>query len=348
MRQITPPAGHGRRAPAAILHALPLRPRLRASCGGIIPQGLPRGGRPVIRGNAMSSCTPARDIVPILSGGGTRLPCYVGILQALQDLGLGYRQIVGVSGGSIVASLAAAGWTNAQMKALALQTDFAQFRGFSALSLLRHGGLCSGDGFERWMDERLEGRRFVDMPMDLNVLATDINGGGPVLFNLQRTPQMKVSQAVRYSMSIPLLFSFKSYEGHVMSDGVILSEDALHQAWSGPEVPAVCFRLRSEARRRPMQRNPLLPLATYVQLLVQTFMNAMSREYVNAQYWHHTIIVNTGDVSPVDFNLPLEVRQQLLQAGYDTTMQFLPRKLGTAWGPGAGSGPPAFAGGMPA
>lgn len=277
----------------------------------------------------MTPSTPtAQEIVPILSGGGTRLPCYVGILQALDELGLGYRQIVGVSGGSIVASLAAAGWSNAQMEALALQTDFSQFRGFSPLTLLRDGGLCSGDAFEQWMDERLEGRRFCDLPVELNVLATDINGGGPVLFNLRRTPQMKVSLAVRFSMSIPLLFSFKRYEGHVMSDGVILSEDALHQAWSGPEVPAVCFRLRSEARRRAVRRHSLLPLATYVQLLVQTFMNAMSREYVNAQYWHHTIIVNTGEVSPVDFNLPEDVRRQLLRSGYETTMQFLPRKLG--------------------
>lgn len=288
----------------------------------------------------MAGAEGRREIVPILSGGGTRLPCYVGILQALDDLGLDYRQIVGVSGGSIVASLAAAGWTHAQMKTLALQTDFSQFRGFSALSLLRHGGLCNGDRFEQWMDERLEGRRFDDLPVELNVLATDINGGGPVLFNRRRTPQMKVSQAVRFSMSIPLLFSFKSYEGHVMSDGVILSEDALHQAWSGPDVPAVCFRLRSETRSRALRHNPWLPLATYVQLLVQTFMNAMSREYVNAQYWHHTIIVNTGDVSPVDFNLPEEVRQTLLRSGYDTTMQFLPRKLAL---PGAAAAQPAAA-----
>ncbi len=46
-------------------------------------------------------------IVPVLAGGGTRLPAHVGVLTALQDMGIEYRHLVGVSGGSVVASLAA-------------------------------------------------------------------------------------------------------------------------------------------------------------------------------------------------------------------------------------------------
>ena len=270
------------------------------------------------------------QIIPILSGGGTRLPCYVGILHALQDMGVDYPAVVGVSGGSVVAALAAAGWTVPQLKALALETDFKQFKGFSPLSLLLTGGLSSGDRFERWMDERLEGRTFADLPKDLHVLATDINGGGPVLFNRELRPDMKVSRAVRFSMSIPLLFAFKTFDGHVMSDGVILAEDALHRDWSRNGTPVVCFRLRSQARRRPLKSYRMLPLVTYVQLLVQTFMNAMAREYVHAEYWHNTIVVNTGDVSPVDFAHAPQVKLQLLQWGYDTTREFLPRKMALA------------------
>jgi NTE family protein len=275
----------------------------------------------------VSAATPTPLIVPILSGGGTRLPCYVGILRALSHLGLGYQHIVGVSGGSIVASLAAAGWSSERMEALALHTDFNQFKGFSPLLLLRHGGLSSGDHFEHWMDSQLEGRRFIDLPAHLHVLATDINGGGPVVFSRQHTPQMKVSKAVRFSMSIPLLFTFKTFEGHIMADGVILAEDALHQDWAGDGTPAVCFRLRSQAKRRDLTTNRLVPLATYLQLLVQTFMNAVSREYVHAEYWHNTIVVNTGDVSPTDFTLPEATRRQLLGWGYETTLAFLPRKM---------------------
>ena len=48
-------------------------------------------------------------IVPILAGGGTRLPAHLGVLQALIELKIDFDHIVGVSGGSIIASFFAAG-----------------------------------------------------------------------------------------------------------------------------------------------------------------------------------------------------------------------------------------------
>ena len=267
------------------------------------------------------------EIVPIFSGGGTRLPCYVGILMALAELKLSFNSLVGVSGGSIVAAMLAVGKNHDELKRLALETDFRQFRGFSLINLIRTGGLSSGDKFEQWMDEQLQGACFKDLHCDLHVLATDINGGGPVIFNRIRTPEMKVSQAVRFSMSIPLMFSFKTFDNHVMADGVILAEDALHQDWSTRGVPVVCFRLKSDGDDKPVLRRRMFPLVSYVLMLIQTFMNAMSREYVHAQYWHKTVLINTGNVSSVDFNLPYDKKLNLLELGYHTTKEVIPLKL---------------------
>ena len=46
----------------------------------------------------------ARSLVPVLAGGGTRLPAHVGVLAALADFGISVPSYVGVSGGSIVAA----------------------------------------------------------------------------------------------------------------------------------------------------------------------------------------------------------------------------------------------------
>jgi len=77
-------------------------------------------------------------IVPILAGGGTRLPAHVGILKALQRMDIGAEHIVGVSGGSIVASLWAKGWSIESMKQLSLDVKFSQFREFNIRQLLFH------------------------------------------------------------------------------------------------------------------------------------------------------------------------------------------------------------------
>lgn len=266
-------------------------------------------------------------IVPILSGGGTRLPAHIGILQALHDLQISYSTIVGVSGGSIIAALVAKGHSLSYLKELALTTDFRQFTGFSLWRLLKQGGLSSGDHLEQWLDSQLEGVTFAALPFNLNIVATDVNGGGPVIFNRETTPMVRVSQAVRSSMSIPLIFAFKEFGDKLLVDGAILSEDALFRDWQKDGTPSVCFRLRSEPKKESLAHKGRFPLPLYLTLLTRTFMSALSREYVDTRFWQRTIIINTGQISAVDFKAAQSTKLTLYQLGYDTTVSFIPKKL---------------------
>lgn len=266
-------------------------------------------------------------VVPIFSGGGTRLSAHIGILDALNELNITFDHIVGVSGGSIVSSLYCSGMPLEQIKNLAVHTNFKDFKGFSLLTLLFQGGLSSGDKFESWMDEKLQGKTFSQIYHNLNILATDVNGGGPVTFNKVTSPDLKVSKAVRFSMSIPLFFSFKSYKEHILVDGAILSEDALYKDWAGDGTQVICFRLKSDQVADKKFKKNWFPLKQYVMMLVRTFMTAMSREYVHDQYWKNTIIVNTDELSPVDFNITAQQKEQLYKSGYQTALQFVPNRI---------------------
>jgi len=267
-------------------------------------------------------------IVPVLSGGGTRLTAHIGILTALQELGYQFDTLVGVSGGSIVSSLFAANHSLDTIMQLAMRTDFAQFRSFSLFQLIRHGGMSNGDRFEQWMDQMLDGATFTDLSHDLNIIATDVNGGGPVVFNRSATPSLKVSAAVRFSMSVPLVFTFKPYRKHLLVDGAILAEDALQNDWAGDGTPVICFRLRSQQSSNQQPIIGLFPIKQYVLMLIRTFMTALSREYVNASFWQNTIVIDTGDTSPVDFSITPEQKRFLYQTGYQTTLTLVPKKFG--------------------
>ena len=63
-----------------------------------------------------------QQIVPIFSGGGTRLSTHIGIIQALHDQGIDFKTLVGVSGGAVVASMFASGKTIEEMFTLAKET----------------------------------------------------------------------------------------------------------------------------------------------------------------------------------------------------------------------------------
>lgn len=266
------------------------------------------------------------SIVPILAGGGTRLPAHIGALQALSDLQIGFSHLVGVSGGSIIASLYASGMSIAEIKHIAITTNYNQFKGFSLVNLIRNGGLSSGDVFEQWVDANLQGKTFNDLKYNLHIVATDVKTGRPVIFDRKRTPGMKVSLAVRFSMSIPLVFSFKKFGKHLMVDGSILSEDALHRDWSMDGTPVLCFRLRGEHEYDELKTDGLFPIVNYVTLLIRTFMTTISREYINDTFWHNTIIINTGLCSAVDFGMSTEKKFGLFDIGYKTAMEIVPMK----------------------
>ncbi len=268
-----------------------------------------------------------KKMIPVLAGGGTRLPAHVGILTALEQMGYRVEQLVGVSGGSIVASLYAFGYSVEYLKNLAFDVDFRQFRGFSLKKLIFSGGLSNGERFENWLDGQLEGATFAQLGRDLHVVATDVRSGQPVIFDREHSPDLRVARAVRFSMGIPLLFTFEKYKHHLMVDGSILAEDALYHEWSGDDTPVVYFRLRSSREAGQIKVSPLFPLPAYLTMLVRTFMTSISREYISDSYWRNTVVIETGNISPIEFGLKPEQKEDLYQQGLQTVMQVIPLKL---------------------
>ena len=274
--------------------------------------------------------TVPQRIVPVLAGGGTRLAAHVGVLTALADMDIGYDHIVGVSGGSTVASLVAIGMAMEDIKAILRDVHFAHYRGYSLVNLLRHGGLSNGKRFEQWMDQQLGGVRFRDLQKNLHVVATDVRSGLPVVFNRENSPDLPVARAVLYSISIPLIFPFHHHGDHVLVDGSILAEDSLFRDWAGDLTPVVCFRIRDKRIAAAHPARKILPLADYLFMLVRTFMSTISREFLSESLWLHTVLIETEGMSPLEFNMTREQKKTLFDLGYATTREFLPAKLARA------------------
>ena len=266
-------------------------------------------------------------MVPVLAGGGTRLPAHVGVLTALEDMDYRMDQLVGVSGGSIVAALYAFGHDTEHLKNLAFNVDFRQFRGYSVKKLLFSGGLSNGERFETWLDEQLDGATFAALRRNLHVVATDVRSGEPVIFDRERSPDFPVARAVRFSMGIPLLFTFEPYKHHLMVDGSILAEDALYHPWADDDTPVVYFRLRSTREAAQVQVSRVFPLPDYLTMLIRTFMTSISREYISTDYWRNTVVVETGASSPLEFSMSPAQKLDLFQRGYDTVQTVIPMKL---------------------
>ncbi len=171
-----------------------------------------------------------------LSGGGIRGASHIGTLKALEEEGLRPDMVAGASAGSIIASLYATGMTVNKMEEAFIKyapyiLDFDLAGSFGAilrLCSLFNGqpvldGIIKGASAEKIMKKLTNGKKMSQTNIPLAITATDINDGTAVVFASRRLGRITtrntvccsnvlISQAVRASIAIPVVFKPKTLE----------------------------------------------------------------------------------------------------------------------------------------
>jgi len=268
------------------------------------------------------------EIIPVLSGGGTCFAAHVGVLRALEHLELSFQRVIGLSGGSIVAALYCAGTGTEELAEWTYRVRFNEVVRLFPPRLLFRGGMCSGRRFEEWMDNRLRGARFQDLERDLVVVATDIRTRKAAVFSKATSPDLPVARAVRFSMGIPVLFDYQKHGDMILVDGEILANQVLATESLASPMPVVVFQVGSQQRAAAPRQKTRFRVSDYFVQLADAFVLALSSKRLNSWAWQHTILIDTGTIPPIKFDLSLAEKQTLVECGYTTTLEVLPLKLG--------------------
>lgn len=263
----------------------------------------------------------------VMSGGGVRLAAYVGAVTAFRDMGLQFGAIASASAGSIVGAFLAAGWSPERMYAKVMETDFTLFKDRKLKSLMFEGGLYAGNVFERWVEAELQGARFCDLPTDLFVVAADLIGRQPFIFSRHTTPELSVSKAVRCSMAIPWVWRPQRWEGKLLADGQLLPwiPTGIQLMKTSPAgegaVRTLVLRLLSEPRQDLPAKRTLWPW-DYARLLLDTMFAALENQRVPGPLWEDTILIQVGQIPPLQLKLSRANREILFQCGYDQAHRY--------------------------
>lgn len=177
-----------------------------------------------------------------LSGGGARGLAHIGALAALEAMGIPVDRVAGTSMGAVIGGLYASGYSPAEIERIAAGLDWRQLfsdlpsrRSLSPLQKERfrrtlfefgiEGGRVAGGGgliagqrlttlFATLTLHVSDRERFADLPVPFACVATDVATGEEVV--LDSAP---LHQAMRASMSIPLVFSPVERAGRRLIDG---------------------------------------------------------------------------------------------------------------------------------
>lgn len=177
----------------------------------------------------------------VLEGGGIKGFAYIGAFEVLDSLGI-LQQIEKVGGssvGAIQATLLAIGYTPAEMKTLSKNIPLKSFNdGFfpgGISRLKRNFGFYKGEKIYSWLEEMISAKTgdaditFMQLHQqaieknykDLYITGTDLTYRTLRIFSYQTFPAMRIKDALRISLSIPLYFEpvLIDDEGRIVKEG---------------------------------------------------------------------------------------------------------------------------------
>jgi predicted acylesterase/phospholipase RssA len=200
-----------------------------------------------------------RSVGIVLSGGGARALAHLGVLEELDDAGIKFDRIAGVSLGSLVAASAAIGLTHEEM--------YEAFRGAfvdgsptndyapPAYSLIR------GHKARRLIAEVFGERRIEELPLRFFSLSVDLISHETVVHRTGR-----VVDAVYPSMAIPGVFPpVSTPDGRLLVDGGVLDNlpvATMSRSGEGPVIGVDVGGKRGDFRKqhRPLIARMLTPM----------------------------------------------------------------------------------------
>lgn len=173
-----------------------------------------------------------------LSGGAIRGVIHLGVIKALEENGIKPTVITGTSMGSIIGGLYACGLSYNDIleivKTITPKIYDIDWKGMASNIFKKQlpNGIIKGDKVEQLIDSMSKGITLNDITLcKLGIVATNLNGGENVIFTnsevsgegIKCIKDVKLSKAIRSSMSLPFIFKPVIIDDYVLVDGGIVN-----------------------------------------------------------------------------------------------------------------------------
>lgn len=276
----------------------------------------------------------------LFGGGAIRGAAYCGTLKAMEELGINPNTVAGSSVGSVIAGLIAVGYNAEELKDVFMQVNFELFRDLQ-FAIGPQFALSKGEVFLDWLRELIEKKyygekykkgshkavTFNDLDKKLVIITTDLSSFECKEFSKCETPDFEVATAIRISCSMPGLMKPYEYNNRVLVDGDLQKSSPmwkLSKTLQPKDERILEFRLEGDFEGNEKNTIEYInSLYSYATIIATEFIMDI---YNNKDKFDY-IVINTGDINIVDFNLAAEKRVNLMEAGYQQTIDYFTKVL---------------------
>jgi NTE family protein len=315
---------------------------------------------------------PVKNLV--LEGAGVRGIAYVGAIKYLEEHNQisKLEKIGGTSAGAIAALMISLGYSAKQIENITYGTKLQKFNdgkfffigGISRLN--RNYGWYRGKAFLKWLEKIIEDRTgnaditFRELHerqfKDLYVTGTSLNHQKLLVFCYETYPDMRIKEAVRISMSIPLYFEA------VMIDtiGRVLPRKHNHTYYDlvvdggfTGNFPIAIFdstaiidgkelripdkftlglridapeQIASDSLQNGLAPIPINRFRNYVGAFYNYVIENLNRGQLTSDDWKRTVSISSGTIGPKIRKLSVEEKNLLIVNGYEAARKYFVRR----------------------
>ena len=238
-----------------------------------------------------------------LSGGGARGVAHAGAIKAMLEVRLKPDIVAGVSAGSVVAVMYAAGLKPEEMVEVFATAKFSDF----AELAVPKDGFFRMDGFKRMLKKKIPYANIEDLPMPVVIAATDFDHGTRVAFE-----SGSLAERVCASCSIPVVFKPVKIDGVRYVDGGVLDN-----------MPAWAIRSRCRflvgVNCSPMAGDGF-PKTNLISIALRSYELSMKNNLA-ADLQQCDMVITTDQIANYKV-FDLQGLNKVFKAGYDNTMAY--------------------------
>lgn len=305
----------------------------------------------------------------VFEGAGIRGIAYGGAIEVLEKEGIlpSIQRVGGTSAGAITAMMLALGYSAEEITSIIFNTNFNRFNSgkfFFMGGLYRMHksyGWYRGDRFNAWLEKIIKNKTgnaditFAELRQlgfkELYITATCLNRQKLLVFSSESYPLMKIKDAVRISMSVPLYFEavFIDSTGKVIDrpmdtdhldlvmDGGITanypiflfdSVQANAQRIANPATLGIRIDTNEQIAfdqdgKSGLAQHRINSMQDYIEAFYVYVLENLNRPQLTADDWARTVSVSSAGIGPKVKRLSVTQKNALLESGRQGLANFL-------------------------
>jgi predicted acylesterase/phospholipase RssA len=286
----------------------------------------------------------------VLSGGGVRGITLVGALDVLHDHHAldDVHTFIGSSIGALVVVLICIGYSPPEFYKIFRDLDFSEMRNLKVWNIVDKYGLDSGERIIEYLKTLFRAK---DIPTNITfkklyektgkrliITATCVNNHEVEYWDYETNPDMKITDAVRITMSMPFYFTAPRYKGNVYVDGGLLDNFPLEalERYLKPNEHVIGIKLKHshEVGRNKVKINNFEEFGIHLLYTMMDDSNRLRREMFEMKRQLHLtdsrvdqIEIVTEGIASLNFSLTDDDKTKLYNTGRYEMARWLEKRF---------------------